>query len=147
MSSRFANVFADLDWGLLSLILMILGFGLVMLTSASISVADNSTGQPFYYLIQQLMAVFAGILVAAFVLNTPTGVWERLAPVLFLLAVVLLLAVFIPGLGREVNGSTRWLSLGGINIQVSEPARLMVLMYISSYAVRHRDAFAANFIS
>jgi len=145
MSSRFANAFADLDWGLLSLVLMILGFGLVMLTSASISVADNSMGQPFYYLIQQLMAVFVGILAAAFVLITPTDVWERLAPVLFLLAVVLLLAVFIPGLGREVNGSTRWLGIGGINIQVSEPARLMVLMYISSYAVRHRDDFAANF--
>jgi cell division protein FtsW len=144
MSSSATSKFADLDWGLLSLILAILGFGLVMLTSASISVAENSMGQPFYYLIQQLMAVVAGIIVAALVLNTPTEIWERSAPVLFLIAVALLLAVFVPGLGREVNGSTRWLSLGGINIQVSEPARLMVLMYVSSYAVRHRDDFGTS---
>jgi cell division protein FtsW len=144
MNGRTVKTIADLDWGLLTLVLTILGFGLVMLTSASISVAENSTGQPFYYLIQQLVAVSAGVVVAGFVLKTPTDIWERLAPVLFIFAVVLLVIVLIPGVGREVNGSTRWLSLGGINIQVSEPARLLVLMYISSYAVRHRDDFGAN---
>jgi len=144
MSNRATSKFAELDWGLLSLILMILGFGLVMLTSASISVAENSMGQPFYYLVQQLLAVFVGVLVAGVVLNTPTDIWQRSAPVLFLLAVLLLLAVLVPGVGREVNGSTRWISVAGINIQVSEPARLMVLMFISSYAVRHRDDFALS---
>jgi len=144
MSNRATSKFAELDWGLLSLILMILGFGLVMLTSASISVAENSMGQPFYYLVQQLLAVFVGVLVASVVLNTPTDIWQRSAPVLFLLAVLLLLAVLVPGVGREVNGSTRWISVAGINIQVSEPARLMVLMFISSYAVRHRDDFALS---
>ena len=144
MNDRTAKSIADLDWGLLTLVLTILGFGLVMLTSASISVADNSMGQPFYYLIQQLVAVSVGIVIAGVVLNTPTDIWERLAPVLFIFAVVLLAIVLIPGIGREVNGSTRWLSVGGINIQVSEPARLMVLMYISSYAVRHRDDFRAS---
>jgi len=144
MNDRTAKSIADLDWGLLTLVLTILGFGLVMLTSASISVADNSTGQPFYYLIKQLVAVAAGIVVAGVVLKTPTDIWQRLAPVLFIFAVVLLALVLIPGVGREVNGSTRWLSVGGINIQVSEPARLLVLMYISSYAVRHRDDFGVS---
>ena len=105
MSSSATGKFIDLDWGLLSLILAIMGFGLVMLTSASISVAENSMGQPFYYLIQQLIAVFVGLAAAALVLNTPTGFWERSAPVLFLCAVALLLSVFVPGLGREVNGN------------------------------------------
>jgi cell division protein FtsW len=144
MSARTANTFAELDWSLVTLIMLILSFGLVMLTSASISVADNSLGKPFYYLIQQLIAVFAGLVLAGFMLKTPTELWEKLAPLLFLVAVLLLLSIFIPGVGREVNGSTRWIGLGSINIQVSEPARLMVLMYISSYAVRHRDDFASS---
>lgn len=144
MSVRAAKSPFDVDWSLLSLILLLLGFGIVMLTSASISVAENSMGKPFYYLVQQLVAVAVGIGAGVLVLRTPTQVWERAAPLLLILACLLLLAVLIPGVGREVNGSTRWLSLAGVNIQVSEPARLMVLMYISSYAVRHRDDMGAS---
>ncbi|MEJ2138120.1 MAG: putative lipid II flippase FtsW [Gammaproteobacteria bacterium] len=144
MSAPAAKSPFDVDWGLAGLVLLLLAIGIVMLTSASISVAENSTGHPFFYLIQQLTAVGAGALAAFFVLRTPTGTWERAAPLLLVLAVLLLVAVLIPGVGREVNGSTRWLSLAGVNIQVSEPARLMVLMYISSYAVRHRDDMGAS---
>jgi len=144
MTTRTAKSAFDVDWGLLGLILLLLGVGIIMLTSASISVAENSQGQPFYYLIQQLIAVAVGALVALVVLRTPTEYWEQAAPLLLLMAILLLAAVLIPGVGREVNGSTRWLSIAGINIQVSEPARLMVLMYISSYAVRHRNAMAAS---
>jgi cell division protein FtsW len=144
MSAAATRPVPTIDWALLSLILLLLGFGLVMLTSASISVAENSTGQPFFYLQQQLVAVVVGLVVAGCMLQTPTEFWQRVAPLLLTLAAALLIAVLIPGVGREVNGSTRWLSAGGINIQVSEPARLMVLMYISGYAVRHRDDLGAS---
>jgi len=144
MSRRAAKSIADIDWALLSLMLLILGVGLVMLTSASISLAESSTGNPFYYLVQQLIAVSIGIGAAVIMLKTPTEAWESLAPVMLTLAILLLAVILVPGVGREVNGSTRWLGLGPVNIQVSEPARLMVLMYISSYAVRHRDDLGAS---
>jgi cell division protein FtsW len=144
MSKRPVVAAVTPDWALLSLILLILGLGLVMLTSASISVADNSMGQPFYYLLQQLLAVGVGGAMAVLMLRTPTEYWQRAAPFLLIIAILMLVAVLVPGVGREVNGSTRWLSVAGVNIQASEPARLLVLMYIAGYAVRHRDDLAAS---
>lgn len=129
----------SLDWSLVLLIVVLLSIGLVMLSSASMSVADGSTGRPFFYLQQQLIAVVAGLLVAAVMLRVPTEIWEKAGPFMLILAITLLILVLVPGIGREVNGARRWLNVGGINLQVSEPARLMVLMYISGYAVRHRD--------
>lgn len=137
---------AALDWSLLVLVLLLLGVGLVMLTSASISMADNSMDAPFYYLVQQLVAVLAGVFVGLLMLSTPTDYWERLAPLLLLIALFLLAVVLVPGIGREVNGARRWIGVAGINLQVSEPARLMLLMYIAGYAVRHRDTLNRSLI-
>ncbi|MDP6437247.1 MAG: putative lipid II flippase FtsW [Gammaproteobacteria bacterium] len=145
MTARVTSNLPDMDWGLVSLILLLMGIGLVMLTSASMSVAENSTGQPFFYLSQQLVAVGAGLIAALFVLNTPTDIWMRVAPLLLILAVLLLVSVLIPSVGHEVNGSVRWISIAGLNLQVSEPARLLVLMYISGYVVRHKDDLGASF--
>jgi cell division protein FtsW len=127
------------DWSLILLIVILLSIGLIMLSSASMSVAEDSTGRPFFYLQQQLLAVCAGLFVAFVMLRIPTEIWEKAGPFLLILAITLLALVLVPGIGREVNGSQRWLNVGGINLQVSEPARLMVLMYISGYAVRHRN--------
>ena len=127
------------DWSLILLIVILLSIGLIMLSSASMSVAEDSTGRPFFYLQQQLFAVCVGLLVAVVMLRIPTEIWEKAGPFLLILAITLLALVLVPGIGREVNGSQRWLNVGGINLQVSEPARLMVLMYISGYAVRHRN--------
>lgn len=114
--------------------------GIVMVTSASITTADRSLGDPLYYLYRQV--AFAGIgLVGALVLITiPTRWWEHLGVVALGLALLLLLAVLIPGVGRTVNGATRWIPLGPIGLQVSEPARLLFLIYLASYLVRHQDA-------
>ncbi len=144
MSTRVANTYLDIDWSLFTLIMLLLAAGLVMLTSASIAVAENTNGYPFYYLVQQLIAVAAGLLLAALVLRTPTEYWQKASAILMILAILLLVAVLIPGVGRVVNGSSRWLSVAGVNIQVSEPARLMVLMYISSYAARHGAELGAS---
>ena len=146
MSPRLAATESQFDWSLILLVGILLGFGLIMLTSASMSVAEGSTGRPFFFLVQQLLAVGVGILLALFVLRIPTDIWERLAPPLLVFALILLVAVLVPGVGREVNGSSRWLSVAGINLQVSEPARLLVLMYISGYAVRHRDDLRAGIL-
>ncbi len=136
-----------LDTVLIIVIGVLLCGGLVMLTSASISLAERNTGNPFFYLQRQLVAVAIGLTGAAVMMRIPTQVWERLGIVLVCLAIGLLMAVFVPGLGHTVNGSTRWLSIAGINImQVSEPVRLLMLMYISGYAVRHRQELRERFI-
>ncbi len=136
----------DVDWTLVLIVTALLCFGLVMLTSASISLAERNTGNPLFYLEQQFLAVIVGLIGAAVMLRIPTSVWERFAFLLVCLALGMLIAVMIPGFGNTVNGSTRWLSIGGISImQVSEPARLLMLMYLSGYAVRHRAELQERF--
>jgi cell division protein FtsW len=137
----------QLDIVLVLVIGALLCGGLVMLTSASISLAERNTGNPFFYFERQILAVCVGLIGAIVMLRTPTRVWERFGLVLVFLALSLLVAVLIPGLGHTVNGSTRWLTVAGISVvQVSEPARLLMLMYISGYAVRHRQELRERFI-
>ena len=125
-----------LDPVTLALIAAIVLLGLVMVTSASVSIASQDSGEPFYYLERQLLLTLVGLVCAALLFAIPTALLERAAVPLFALAVVLLILVLIPGLGHLVNGSRRWLRAGGANFQVSELARVLVLIYLASYAVR-----------
>ena len=149
MSRRSATKSSDapnLDLFLLAVVGMLLLGGLVMLTSASISVAERTYGDPFFFLERQLAAVVVGLVALMVMVRIPSSVWEQLGLLLALFALVLLAAVLIPGLGHTVNGSTRWLHIAGVNlIQVSEPARLLVLLYLSGYAVRRREELRAHF--
>ncbi len=130
---------ASYDQMLLWVTLILLGLGLVMVYSASIAIAeaDKAVGhQSTYYLIRQ--SIFIGISVfAAFVaFNVPIAWWQKMAPYLFLLGLGLLVLVLIPGIGRVVGGSRRWLSLFIINVQPSEFMKLFAAMYVADYAVR-----------
>jgi cell division protein FtsW len=127
------------DHLLLWITLALLGLGLVMVYSASIAIAEaNATigHQSTYYLVRQ--AVFIGIsLVAGYVaFQVPMEWWQKMAPHLFLIAIGLLILVLIPGIGRNINGSQRWLSLFVINLQPSEFMKLFAAMYVADYAVR-----------
>ena len=142
-----ADTEQHLDMLLLVIIGALLCAGLVLLTSASISLAERNTGNPLFYFERQVVAAFAGLAGAAVMLRIPTSLWERLSLVLMCAAVGLLIVVLVPGLGHTVNGSTRWLSIGGVNVvQVSEPARLLMLMYLSGYAVRHAAELRSHFL-
>ncbi len=134
-----------IDTTTLALVLAILLFGLIMMTSASISIAGQYTGQPFYFLERQLIAVALGVAGAVFVFSLKCERLERLSPWLMVAAVVLLLAVLVPGLGLRVNGGRRWLHLAGFSFQISELARLLVLVYIASYATRRQDELRESF--
>jgi len=112
--------------------------GLVMVTSASISVADRQMHEPLHYLERQGVGLILGILAAAVMTAIPSDLWERLAMPLLLMGFGLLVIVLIPGLGHEVNGSRRWLRLGFMNFQASEMARVLLLTYLSSYVVRRQ---------
>ena len=119
--------------------LLLLAFGLVMVYSASIATAEASayTGyRPWYFLLRHALFVAAGLAAGLVAFQIPLRLWRTLAPYLFIVGVVLLGAVLVPGVGRAVNGSRRWLSLGIVNLQPSEFMKLFVVLYASSYAVR-----------
>jgi cell division protein FtsW len=134
-----------LDTVTLALVLGIVLLGLVMVTSASVSIASQETGQPFYYLERQLLLTLIGAACAALLFSIPTELLERASVALLACAVVLLILVLIPGLGHVVNGGRRWLRIGGANFQVSELARVLVLIYVASYAVRRETQLRESF--
>jgi cell division protein FtsW len=129
-----------IDHGLLLAVVALLALGLVMVGSSSTSIAERQTGDAFYYLWRQLAYITVGLGLAAGILFIPLRVWERFGLGLILTSVVLLVMVFIPGLGHEANGSLRWIRLGPVNVQVSEFVKLFVILYLSGYLVRHNEA-------
>jgi cell division protein FtsW len=132
--SRVGRIHIDLPTlGLVSAIVLL---GLVMVTSASMSIASRGGGDPFGYLERQLVLVVFGCLAAAGAFSVRTELLERLALPLLALSVLLLLLVAIPGIGHMVNGSRRWLRIAGLSVQVSEITRILVLVWVASYAVR-----------
>jgi cell division protein FtsW len=119
--------------------------GLVMVASASIGVSDRELGMPFYYFQRQLMFVGLGLVGAMVAMTIPTAVWEKYSMVLLGVGMALLVVVLVPGIGHEVNGSRRWLRLGFMNFQASELARVLLLTYVASYAVRRADELRSDF--
>ncbi len=118
--------------GLLGLVLL----GLIMVGSASISIASDHNGNPFYFLIRQGIYVGLGLAVGWQVLRLPLRFWERMGPYLLLSSMVLLVVVLVPGIGRNVNGSSRWLGVGPLTVQPSEFVKLFSILYLSGYVVR-----------
>jgi cell division protein FtsW len=130
---------ASLTWASL----LLLAFGIVMVYSSSIAMAEASahTGnRPWYFLARHAMFVGTGVAAALVTFQIPVRAWQKLAPYLFIAGAVLLVLVLIPHVGKAVNGSRRWLSLGIVNVQPSEFMKLAVVLYAASYAVR-RAAF------
>ena len=130
----------QVDPVLLTLVLALLLGGFVILASAAISVSDKVSGDPFFYLQRQLVAAAIGLGAGVVCLFIPLQFWRTLGPLMLLGGIVLLVLVLIPGIGVEVNGSTRWIRLGFINLQVSEPARLCFLLYLAGYLVRRNKS-------
>ena len=133
------------DGWIICTVVALLMVGLVMVASASISIADHETGNPFAYFERQLLFVFLGLLAAGVAMLVPTDLWEKHSIALLVLAFVLLLLVLVPGIGHVVNGSRRWIRLGFMNFQVSEVARVLLLTYVASYAVRRADELRGSF--
>lgn len=134
----------QIDPVLLAITLALLMGGFVILASASISISDNVANNPFFYVQRQLLAAVIGGTAGFICLFVPMRVWRSLGPVLLLVGLLLLVVVLIPGVGREVNGSTRWVRVGIMNLQVSEPARLCFLLYLAGYLVRRNKSLREN---
>ncbi|MCK5092406.1 MAG: putative lipid II flippase FtsW, partial [Gammaproteobacteria bacterium] len=99
----------------------------------------DANGQPFYFIQRQMVYVVLGVGVGFSVLRVPMDYWERFAPFLLIFSFILLVLVMLPGIGRQVNGSTRWVSLGLFQLQVSELVKFFVLIYLAGYLVRRGD--------
>ncbi len=130
---------------LVSLVTALLLGGLVILASASITISDSATGEPFFYVQRQVIAALLGVIAGSVCLLVPMHVWRTLGPLMLLAGLALLLVVLVPGLGHEVNGSRRWLRLGVMNLQVSEPARLCFIIYLAGYLVRRNKSVREQF--
>ena len=140
------------DQGLLWVTMILLGIGLVMVYSASIAIAeaDKVVGNnSSYYLVRQAIFIVISLCAAFVAFNIPLAWWQKMAPYLFLLGLALLVLVLIPGVGRVVGGSRRWLSLFVINLQPSEFMKLFAAMYVADYTVRKAavmDSFKKGFL-
>lgn len=142
---RQGQRYPRLDVGLLTVTAILIGLGLVMVASASVTMADRELHQPFYYVIRQAMFLSVGLLAATAAFGVRISVWSRFGMIALFLALAMLLLVLIPGVGKTVNGSTRWIGVGPVNLQVSEPAKLLVLIYLSSYLVRRAEEVREQF--
>ncbi|GAB1394176.1 putative lipid II flippase FtsW [Rhodocyclaceae bacterium] len=135
-------------WSALGLLLL----GLVMVYSASIATAEGNayTGnQPTYYLIRHAVYLAIGLIGGLIAFQVPLRFWQQFAPWLFMAAVVLLIVVLIPGIGRSVNGAQRWIGLGPINLQPSELMKFAVVIYAADYVARKlekMDSFRHGFL-
>ncbi len=137
----------DYDYPLLWMVLFILSFGLVMVYSSSIAIAeaDSHTGYRYtYFLVRHGVYLGLGVAAGFLAFTVPSATWQKAAPYLFMIGLALLVLVLIPGIGREVNGSRRWLSLVVVNLQPSELMKLFAVMYAADYTVR-KAAFMDSF--
>jgi cell division protein FtsW len=126
-----------LDTVLLSAAMGLLVLGYVMVASASLHLGEKLAEDSFYFPKHQLIHVAMGLVAGVCVACQRLDFWEKSCKILFLAGVVLLILVLIPGLGKSVNGSSRWLSLIGVRIQVSEVFKLISVVYMASYITRH----------
>ncbi len=126
------------DKWLMGAVLGLIIIGLMMVASSSVMVSTKYYHQPFHFLIRQSCYLFVGFIVAMVVMRIDSQVWEKLSIPLLLLCLVMLIVVLVPGIGRSVNGSRRWLALGPIGIQVSELAKLTMIFYVAGYLVRQQ---------
>lgn len=127
------------DPWLLGVVITLLLFGLVMVYSASISLAARLTGDDAYFLLHHLVNIGIGTIAMIIAMRVRVQWWERSGPALLLLGMVLLVVVLIPGVGAHVNGSSRWLRLGVMNLQPSEFVKLFMIAYVAGYLVRKQE--------
>ena len=136
---RFDELEGRFDPWLLCITLVLTGLGIVMVASSSMPYAMSNGVGPFYYLNRHLIFLALGFALALVLMRTEMKRVELRANYLPLLCFLVLLAVFVPGIGKTVNGARRWVSIGISNFQVVEAVKLMLILWLASYLVRFRD--------
>ncbi|OGV28795.1 MAG: cell division protein FtsW [Legionellales bacterium RIFCSPHIGHO2_12_FULL_35_11] len=142
-NQQFMSVYDK--WLIFSIVSLVI-IGLMMVASSSVMISSKYFHTPFHFLIRQAMYLLVGIFFAYVVLRIDSSVWCKYSVHLLVLGIILLVLVLIPGVGRVVNGSRRWLAFGPISIQVSELVKLLMVVYISGYLVRHKNSVITNIV-
>jgi len=132
------------DQALLWVVIALAAWGLVMVFSASIALGDNprfvrAGYSQSFFVVRHALFLCIAFVAALITFQIPMQTWERMAPWLFIISLLLLVAVLLPHVGRVVNGARRWLPLGVMNFQPSELAKLAMVFYAASYMVRKMD--------
>ena len=135
---RIAGVDQTLIWVAVALLM----FGLVMVYSASVAMPDNPKFARYahtHFLMRHVVSLMVAFIAAVVAFQVPMATWEKLAPWLFVVSLVLLMLVLVPFIGKGVNGARRWITFGFMNFQPSELAKFAVLLYAADYMVRKMD--------
>lgn len=127
------------DRYLLFAVLGLLALGLLMVYSTSIVISERTFGHQYYFVIRQTIYLILGFILAGCTLRIPSEQWEKWGTTLLFISIFLLVLVLVPGIGRQVNGSMRWIGFGPIGIQVSEFAKLAVVIFMAGYLVRREE--------
>lgn len=127
------------DRVLLVVVACLLAIGILMVASASMVISQQQYHQPFHYLLRQLIYLGMGFVAALILVRIPSNFWQKISPMLVLIALGLLVAVLIPHIGRSVNGSRRWIGFGPISLQVSEFVKMSVVLYVAGFLVRREE--------
>jgi len=132
------RVLADFDQALVWSVVLLLSIGLIMIYSASIAIAEAQFGadRAGYYLLRHSAYLAVGLLLGLVTFQVPMRIWQKYVTYLFMISVLMLVLVLIPGIGHEVNGSQRWISLYVVNIQPSEFVKLFMVLYTADYVSR-----------
>lgn len=144
LAFKFSASLSSRQW-LLLIALMLASIGLVVVASASMDMASINYGSPFFFVQRHGIYLMAGIVFACLAYQIPLSIWQKNGVLLLLVAYFLLLIVLLPGVGKTVKGSTRWIALGPISIQVSEIVKVCVMIYVAGYLVRRVDEVRQQF--
>lgn len=128
-----------IDKGLLCLVAGLLVYGLLMVASASMVISDKLFGHSFHYIIRQGIYLGLGVAVMAIAFQIPMAFWRKHSGYLIVLGFLLLALVLVPGIGRTVNGSRRWMHFGFITLQVSELVKFFMVLYFAKYCEHFRE--------
>jgi cell division protein FtsW len=145
-ATRRSEVKGQYDLGLILAALALASVGIVMVGSSSIAIADGQHFGPFYYVARHLVFIGLGLIACVVAARTELAWLERHAGVLMLGGIVLLLLVFVPIIGVRVNGARRWIRLGIMGFQSVEAVKILLVLYMASYLVRHRDNLQTSLI-
>lgn len=138
-ASLTAQIYNKIDKPLLVAFLAALSVGLVMVSSASVNYAHEQQADQMYFLKRHIIYLALGLGIASVVIRVPLKTWYVLSPYLLMGAIALLALVLIPGIGLRVNGSQRWLNAGPLTLQVSELAKIGLILFLAGYLVRRGD--------
>lgn len=138
------NIF-HYDFWLLIGAFIALAFGLLILASASMGISEHQYHNSFHFFYRQIIFIITGMVIAITLLRTPVVFWEKIGGYLLLIVMLLLVLVLIPGIGKHVNGSIRWIGIGPLTLQVSELAKFGVVVYLAGYLVRREEEVQTSF--